>query len=301
LDPRPVVAVSLLTSHLQDEQVWSACRMALLSLSWSDFRTRTQPKLYVWDNGTPAAVFWERKAWLQESFERVWIDQSPRNLGISTGRNRIMAEVLKEEVPFDFLLEIHTDHIFPKVWFGPLYAVLMENDWLGAICPALLTGGGQFGSPRFHVTYKENPAGLIDTLSQAVAVVKANIKPNVPTLRRGLSHPILKRASACWDVGCYYDEVNFPGQNFEDTDEVKRLEGKGWGVRVCLDSWVFHQYNLTRTRPRKSDEPLANETHETFYKRNLEAFRRKHGQEADSWLASWEADLNRVYKMPTEA
>jgi hypothetical protein len=284
-DTRPHVGLSLLTCGLEFPEVEAAAYAAVHSLLASDALQVAAGRIAVLDNGSRGG------AWLLRLLEQMGahVEARPQNVGIAAGRNAIARRLLEESTPA-FVLEFHTDHLFPQVWLRPLLDAMAAYPDLGAVGPALVTGQGAFGSPSLAVDYARPVPWLLDDVNAACQAAAALYADEAPRLRRGLSHPVLKRREALEDCGLY-DEEAFRGQNFEDTDEARRLEAGGWRVAVCLDAWVFHRYFLTRVLV---DDLAAR------FRANGAAFRRKWG-DADLWLAEWERANWGVYRRRTSS
>lgn len=278
-DPRPRVGVSLLAAGLEVDLFASAAFVAVHSLLTSDALEVAACRLVVLDNGSRGGASF--LGLLEEAGATVL--RSETNLGIAGGRNLIAQAILRE--PVDYLIEVHTDHVFPEFWLAPLLSALDGVPRLGAVGPALVTAPGVFGSPALPVDYRRPASLILDDVEGACVLARGVYAGARPRLRRGLTHPVVKRRAALEEVGLY-DEA-FAGQNFEDTDEVRRLEAAGWQVAVCLDAWAYHHYHLSRTRVGD---------HVWRFHENARTFRAR-WPDSDEWLREWERANRAVYAL----
>lgn len=283
--PRPIVGVSFLMAELNRPAASRGACYAIDTLLASDLPERAVLQIVALDNGSEPG--WWRDQALRRVREVATVWEQETNVGIAAGRN-VIARTLFDDIQPDYVLELHTDHLFPRLWAKPLLEAMAADDQLGAVGPALLTQEGVFGSPRFAFDYEVAGYDVEETqdeVSQAARRASFRYSGARPRLRRGLSHPVLKRVAAMQAAGLFYDEDRYPMQNFEDTDEVRRLERAGFHVCISLDSWVYHHYNLTRSR--------IGDVYWT-YRQNRKAFREV-WPDADAWLVAWDRDLHRVY------
>lgn len=257
---------------------------ALATLQKSDFSKKADGRVITLINGTGAGPFVAKSEAALSLFGQVLVE--PKNVGISTGRNLILRQMEIDGWAPDYVLEIHNDMIFPLTWFGPLLDAMNSHKYLGVVSPALLTPVGYFGGPKVGLDLKWDADRLQAEVTMRAAQYKHYFSDRRPRLRRGLTHPVLKFYDAMKDAGLEYDDQNFPGQNFEDTDEVWRMENAGYEVKVSLDSIVYHHYHFSR---------LGVDT-QGFFKRNSEAFLAKYGwTEGQQWLRKWDRSLNSMY------
>jgi GT2 family glycosyltransferase len=275
------VGVSLLTALLQDPRVRQATLTAVETLRASDLSRGREVHIVCLDNGSVGTEADDVLACVGRHGTVIRMDA---NIGIAAGRNAVLRRLLEICPDLDYVVEIHNDHIFPSAWADRLFAYMTGHGEVAAIGPGLLTARGDFGSPAIRLDYASQPSALGRQVDEFAAVVRARYDDAVPRLRRGLSHPVVKRLCALRRAGLFYDEV-YAGQNFEDTDEVRRLEAAGYTVGIYLGAWVYHHYNLSRLR---LDDPNR------AYRRNLDRFR-KRWPDADAWLRQWERDLQRAY------
>lgn len=281
--PRPRVVLSLLTAGLEVELFAAASYAAAHSLLGSDALEEASCSLVVFDNGSAGG------RWFLNLLEEMGaaVIRHGSNVGIAGGRNKVAAAAFSGTGgQFDFLLELHTDHIFPRAWLAPLLRAMDDTPRLGAVGPGLITASGAFGTPRLAVDYRATIPDLLKATNAACEAARGKYAAALPRLRRGMSHPILKRREALEEVGLY-DEARYPLQNFEDTDEARRLETAGWQVAVCLDSWVFHHYALSRTS-------LGD--HVWAFRENYRAFRARWPDSAE-WLREWDRAIHGVYRL----
>jgi len=277
--------------HAAEVAYLKAAENALVTLSRSDLWALAEPRVISLVNGMGAGPMVARAEEVLGTFGHVLI--APQNIGIPAGRNRILREAMAQDVPNrvpDYVLEIHNDHIFPAFWFKGLLAAMEEHQDLGAVGPGLLTPDANFGGPRLRVPRMLDDAEVLQrAVSQRAAEAMNEYAGRRPRLRRGLSHPVLKRLAAMEKAGPEYDE-GFHMADFEDTDEARRLEHAGYRVCVCLISWVFHFYHFSRLAIVR----------EPTYARNLRHFSNKwadaNGPEASSWLERWNHDLSLMYE-----
>jgi GT2 family glycosyltransferase len=274
------IGVSLLTALLEESRIRAATRAAMDTLWASDVRAGREVHFVCLDNGS---VGTEADRALAHIGRYGAVTRTPTNTGIARGRNVVLARLLEVCPDLDYVVEIHNDHIFPSGWAEPLLAYMAAHPDAGAAGPGLLTVRGDFGSPAIRPDSSWSPA-FCQTVEEVARAARERYRDAIPQVRRGLSHPVVKRISALRRVGLFYDE-RYAGQNFEDTDEVRRLEAAGYTVGIHLGSWVYHHYNLSRLR--LEDPYLA-------YQRNLAKFRQR-CPDADEWLRRWERDLQRVY------
>lgn len=272
------IGVSLLTCRLEERLFGRATVAAVTSLLASDLYLDHEVTAICVDNGS--AVGSEAFRWLVEAGFAVM--RLPKNEGIAPARNRASQVLLDHGC--QYIVEMHNDHVFPGLWAMPLFLALETRPRLGMLGTALVTGRGVFGSPVLRLDYTHDLSIVLSMVEDACALAREQYAASQPRLRRGLQHPVIKRAEALRAVGLY-DET-FKGQNFEDTDEVRRMEQAGWEVMVSVDSFVYHHYNLSRMTI--GDPVLA-------YRENRRTFREK-WSDSHEWLIGWDRALQEVYR-----
>lgn len=202
------IAISLICHN--DEVLLKPC---LSSLFESDIN-KHYLKLFCYDNNSNNQM----KELLSSQTVDKWIYNSEVNDGIVIPRIKIYEEIIKEE--FDFLLEIHSDMLFPKNWFENLYEIFDENT--GIIEP--------------HI-YQPRSKGVI-SLEYFEEVLPTLLKDVKYDLCRQ-THPWLINLKIVDAVGGYYDSI-FSPQECEDDDFIFRVINNGYKVKSTGMSWVVH-------------------------------------------------------------
>lgn len=278
------VGVNLLVRNMAEhpEQL-TATRWAVQSLLDSDLQ-RFDWRLQVFDDaGTCGKTkdFFTQLARRDHKRIKVW--GSTEHLGIARGRNAANALFAEHWQP-DFIVEMHTDHIFPKVWLGPLLAAMSADPELGIVGPMLLTGR-KLGWALDHapIDYAtdsyEGARALID---EAAERYRSN-----GGIRPGLTHPAVKRWAMLEALGGYADDM--PGmQNFEDTEEAYRAHCAGWGVGMCPGSVVWHCYTFSRLKTTTS--------HTGDYHANQRYCAEKHGEGFEQWSGALGVSMDEAYE-----
>ena len=243
------VGVSLLTCNLSEHPTHlRATEYALRSLFDSDL-VDFDWQLQVLDN---ASTCQKTLDLLRQTatLPRVDVVFSTVNRGIAGGRNLCYQALVQRNAP-EFVIEIHTDHVFPKRWLGPLIRRMQTPGYerAGVVGSSLLTGGGEWRSPKFMTTYDSTYEKFMHSLESSVELWRRNGKA-LP----GLSHPAVFRWGMIEELGerddagmlCVYDP-RMPGlQNFEDTELAYRAHSAGWQVLIDFSSVVYHHYHLSR-------------------------------------------------------
>lgn len=202
------IAISLLCCN--DENFLTPCLNSLLESDLSEHNL----KLFCYDNNSNQNV----KNIINSLPINKWVYSSNRNDGIVVPRIKIYEELSKEN--FDFLLEIHSDMIFPKIWIGKLLEIFEEN--VGILQP--------------HI-YVPRSLGVIslEFFEQKLPSLLNNIIYD----RCRQNHPWLINTKIIDKVGGYYDKI-FSPHECEDDDFIYRVLKNGYKVRSTGLSWVVH-------------------------------------------------------------
>ena len=246
------VNVSLLVCNLRPYPAHAkATEFALRSLLESDI-TIHDWALQIVDNGSTCNT--THNLLNQISNQNVKVFKSDVNLGIGGGRNKAY-HLLQEWHPGDVIIDIHTDHVFPAVWATPLLEHLEDpggrppSPPIGILGASLVTGGGEWRTPKLMCTYDKSYTEFMNTLETAARCWR---RPGY--MAPGLTHPCAIRQTMIEDLNarddkgrlCIYDP-RMPGlQNFEDMELCYRAEQGGWGVWIDYESVVYHHYHFSR-------------------------------------------------------
>ncbi len=210
------IAISLLCKD--DEALLMPC---LASLFESDLKLHDF-KLFCYDNASDTPM----KEYLQSLTIDKWIHSSPINYGIVLPRITLYEEIIKEE--YDFLLEIHADMVFPKIWLQPLLDIFDENT--GILEPHI------FQPKNGNIISSDSFETLLPRLLKDVIYTKCR-----------QTHPWLINLKIVNKVGGYYDPI-FSPQECEDDDFVYRILKNGLDIKSTGKSWVVHYGQKTRSK-----------------------------------------------------
>lgn len=237
------IAISLLTHN--DLPYLKPCIESLLN---SDLLQHTV-KLFAWDNNSNDA--------LQHFLSGINVNKqlhfNSSNEGIVIPRIKIFNEIIKED--FDFLLEIHSDMLFPKIWLSPLLAI--DDEQTGILEPHIYLPGKRI---------------TIDILEEKIQQLKYSGIYN----KCRQVHPWLIKLQHIGAVGGYYDE-NFSPQQCEDDDFIYRMMLNGFKIKSTGKSWVCHYGGVTRGKALPS-----------FTAEHKKYFISKHGIDFDSFVDMFE-------------
>jgi len=276
------IGISLIFCNLKEYPfMFGITRLALMSLLNSDLVSYNY-KLVIVDNASTD----ESIRWIKNNIKNeVDIISLPENKGIAKARNIANSHLLKH-YDCDYIIEIHNDMVFPKVWLSPLVEI-MERDKekkIGMICSGLITPKGFWGSPKYALRDEEIlNKGFESIQSEITDIAQKTYRDKIS---RGLQHPFLKRKEAYLP----YNE-DFEGSNFEDTLDLFMIEKNGYKSLVTLKSFVFHNYHSTRII-------LSGNKWNEYYYNNKKIFEDKlkeFGEDPKIWNKNLEEDLKKVY------
>jgi GT2 family glycosyltransferase len=111
----------------------SELKQMISSLLNSDIMNKNDIVLYYWDNNsTDGSVMLIKKLNVKKK-----IYENEKNHGIIFPRIKIGEDILNDKC--DLLLEVHSDMIFPSMWFNELYSYYNQN--VGILMPTIINGG----------------------------------------------------------------------------------------------------------------------------------------------------------------
>jgi GT2 family glycosyltransferase len=196
-------------------------------------------------------------------------NQSYKSLGIVFARNCTIYRLLAIE-PFDYLLELHNDMVFPKVWFKPLIDFLEKNEDYAIVSPNIINND----IVKFTEVKDEH---------------FKNAKVTGPTTFIA-NHPDLIRMSALEEVGIYDEKLLF--QNWEEVQLWYRLDKAGYKTGMIPDSIVYHEKAATRL-------PLYDEVEEYggTDMANLKINLLLYGDDFKDWYVDYLAEEDRIRKL----
>jgi hypothetical protein len=246
--PRLKIAVSLL-AYRDSPPIMGA----LNSLGASDMCANHDVVIYVYPNlaGSPAHEFLKSyqialPTNITNRFQLVVLAAPSSNQGIVVPRIKIWETIRQghpiHKYPFDFMLEMHDDMLFPRVWFE---ALLQENDpsqRIGILCPVIINQPPEaFDLLPFDAQKVEHHVHLQEVISKFEHFrLKGHVDHVVQT------HPWLVNLTMLEKLG-YYDESFHPA-DCEDDDMVIRAEKNGWVLRLATSSIVVHQTFRIRSK-----------------------------------------------------
>jgi len=201
------IAISLLCHN--DEAYLKPC---LESLMMSDLMNH-DVKLFCYDNNSNQPM----KEYLNSLNIDKWIHSSQSNDGIVLPRIRIYEEIIKEN--YDFLLEIHSDMVFPKKWLEPLFEIFDSET-------VIL-------EPHIY-----QPTNRLISLDEFETKLPRLLNDNVYDKCRQ-THPWLVNLNLVDAIGGYYDPM-FSPHECEDDDFVYRIIKNNLKIKSTGKSWVVH-------------------------------------------------------------
>jgi GT2 family glycosyltransferase len=225
------IAISLITYN--DLELLKPC---LESLFVSDLNQH-EFKLFVCDNGSNTQMI----EYISNLDVNKYIIFNLNNEGIVIPRIKIYKEIIKEN--FDYLLEIHSDMLFPKVWLKQLFDI--DDDKTIILEPHIF-------QPSQRIT-----AEIFESYLNRLVYDKTYY------MCRQI-HPWLIKLKLVDTIGGYYDEI-FSPQQFEDDDFTYRVAVNGFNIKSTGKSWVCHYGGLTR-----------NVSLPSFKEQHLQLFEKKH-------------------------
>lgn len=207
------IAISLLCHN--DEAFLKPC---LDSLFQSDLLNH-DIKLFCFDNNSNESM----KNYLNLLEINKWVYSSQTNEGIVIPRIKIYEQIKKED--FDFLLEIHSDMVFPKKWLEPLLNIFDSETVI--LEP--------------HIYQPTNRTiGVDEFQSKLPSLLNDEIYDKCRQ-----THPWLVNLKLLDNIGGYYDPL-FSPHECEDDDLVYRVIKNGFKIKSTGQSWVVHYGGVIR-------------------------------------------------------
>ena len=114
------IAVSLL--YHNDEDYLVPCVESLISSNLSNYDF----KFFVYDNNS--VISWEGLFEIQDWNFNHYFYRSNQNDGIVNPRIHLFNKIMQEK--YDYLLEIHADMLFPKLWITELIELIDEETFI---------------------------------------------------------------------------------------------------------------------------------------------------------------------------
>jgi GT2 family glycosyltransferase len=282
------IGVNLLVRNMADNPLHrKAMGFAMSSLLGSDIKQHDF-RCMILDNAStcPETIEFLSKGYSPSG--RIRVIRSAENLGIARGRNAVYRR-LDEDFDYldfsrwhpDYVIEMHTDHVFPAVWLAPIIEYMESHPDVGIMGPALLSPNVHWCVEPFAVNY-EKPESTFKFVNEAA---ERNRLPG--RVLPGLTHPAVKRWKMLEQIG-FYDEA-MPGlTNFEDTEEAYRAHKAGWKILINFGSVVYHHYHFSRCDPGVTN-------HLQDYELNGRYCQAKHGPEFDEFCEELGRWMDRAY------
>ena len=200
------IAISLITCN--DLGYLKPC---LDSLFKSDL-IEHEIKLFICDNGSNTDFV----EYISNIEINKYIIFNSNNEGIVIPRIKIFNEIIKED--FDFLLELHSDMLFPEKWLAELLKI--DEDNVAILEPHIF-------HPSRIVSLKEFNDMIVNKYHSVIYEKCKQV------------HPWLIKIKHINAVGGYYD-ANYSPQQCEDDDFVYRVIMGGFKIKSTGLSWVCH-------------------------------------------------------------
>ena len=216
------IAINLLTCN--DLQLLKPCFNSLFESDLMNYDF----KFFIIDNGSNQ----ELKNFLSEIKYPKWIKFNTKNEGIVIPRIEIYNEIKNEN--FDYMIEIHADMLFPKLWISGLLDAFDEQTAI--VQPFILVN--------------HNRTIEVDDMNLLIERHKSNeIYENVRQV-----YPQILNLSIINKIG-YYDPIFHP-MCCEDDDLFYRIMINGYKTKALKSSIVVHYGGMTRnvTYDHKCDD-----------------------------------------------
>ncbi len=232
------IAISLICHN--DEHILEPCLTSLLKSDLLDHKI----KLFCYDNGSGEKM----KQYLNSLNVEKLIITSNQNDGIVIPRIEIYKKIIEEN--FDFLLEIHSDMVFPKIWLKPLLDIFDSET-------AILEP---------HIYLPKNRIISSDEFEKILPSLQTEVQYN----KCRQTHPWLVNLKILNSIDGYYDPAYSPHE-CEDDDLVYRILKNNFKIKTTGKSWVVHYGGMVRHKLLQS---CLSKNMEYFTKKNQVSFER---------------------------
>lgn len=213
------IGISLL--YHNDENYLIPCIESLLDSDISNYEF----KFFVYDNAS--AYSWEEIYELNDWDFPYHSYRATENQGIVKPRIHLYEEMKAQN--YDYLLEIHSDMLFPIDWFEELMKIMDEEVFI--VQPFI---------------YQPPQDEILTTFD--CTKFKIYDKPQQTYHNCRQVHPYLINLKLIEKVGGYYDS-KFSPYVFEDDDLVLRAIKNGYDLKSTNKSVVIHYGGVTRPMP----------------------------------------------------
>lgn len=213
------IAISLL--YHNDEHYLTPCIESLINSDISNYDF----KFFVYDNAS--AYSWEDIYELNEWKFPQYNYRAMENQGIVKPRIHLFEEIKSQN--YDYLLEIHSDMLFPSDWFEELMSIMGEEVFI--VQPFI---------------YQPPKDKILTNFDCTKLKIYNNPKKIYHKCRQ--VHPWLINLNLIERVGGYYDCI-FSPYIFEDDDLVLRAFNNGYDIKSTNKSIVIHYGGVTRPQP----------------------------------------------------
>ena len=186
-------------------------------------------KLCAWDNNSTD----ETKDFIKSlDVNKTLIESKPEEMpdyNIVLPRIKLYEMIKKEN--YDFLLEVHADMLFPKVWIDYLFDIDDEDTIV--LEPHIVVPSSTWDNKKLEEYIANHSKDRIYTKCRQV-------------------HPWLVKLDMLDLVGGYYDPI-FAPQRCEDEDLVWRILQSEYNIKSTAKSWVLHYGGKTRNNRHCGD------------------------------------------------
>ena len=234
------IAVSLL--YHNDENYLIPCVESLINSDISNYDF----KFFVYDNAS--AYSWEEIYEINDWSFPQYNCRVIENQGIVNPRIHLFEEIKSQK--YDYLLEIHSDMLFPSDWFEELMSIMDEEVFIV--------------QPFIYQPPKDKILTTFDCTKLQIYT-----KPKKIYHKCRQVHPWLINLKLIERVGGYYDCI-FSPHIFEDDDLVLRAFNNGYDIKSTNKSIVIHYGGGSSWSPQ---------TISNFWEGHIQRWQEKHNTE----------------------
>jgi glycosyltransferase involved in cell wall biosynthesis len=274
-----MLGINLLNSCVKDiDRHFTALQYTVKSLLESDVQNYDW-RMVVVDDGSTCPKTLSYLDVLSQVDSRIHVIRHSSVLGIPKAKDAGYRYLLDTDT--DYLVELHHDMIFPKMWMGPLISHLEENESTGIVCSGIVL------SYNFPMTIPmDSPYGLpYEKAKPMVEEECAKRRVNVTNI--GNVQPMVKRTQLAREIGLC--DPNLPAkQSGQDADEWYRMHLKGYQSIVDLNSFVYHHMNFSRGHLIQIEYGV---NHPAEYEKNWKYLDGKYGEDWIAWKKKYYLEL----------